>query len=187
MTDAAAASELEQVEFTCTQADLLDALRLHQALSMKGRRFLIRIAAGAFVIAVIFMVMQGSMYAYAFAYALICVASYLCLIAVLVLVNRLVGLPRAARRQLSQHKELGGALKVGLRSPRIVVASKNGHSETPTEDFLKWAENSRSILLYRSDGLFNILPKRVVGDEFYRGLMAELARAGLPRAGFSNS
>jgi hypothetical protein len=71
--------------------------------------------------------------------------------------------------------------------PRIGVTSKNGFVNTPTEDFLKWAQNAKTILLYHSDRLFNFIPKRVMSDAFYRALTTELTRAGVPKARFSNS
>jgi hypothetical protein len=92
-----------------------------------------------------------------------------------------------ARRQLSQLKEFRAQFRVEVRSPRIVLSTKNGVSEKPTEDFLKWAENDKAILLYRSDRQFNFMPRRVVGEAFHRALLAELNRAGVPKAGFSNS
>ena len=190
MTDATAATA-EPVEFTCTEADFLDAQRLHHTLSLRGRRFLIRIAAGVVVLAVAlpvaFVFGQGSTGIEAFEYGLSGAALYLCVMAVLILVNRLIVLPRAARRQLSQLKEFGRPVKVGVSSPRIVLTTKNGSSEMPTEDFLKWAENGRSILLYRTDRQFNLLPKRVISEPFHRSLVAELSRAGVAKSGFSNS
>jgi hypothetical protein len=119
-------------------------------------------------------------------YGLTCAVVYLCFMASLILVNRFFVLPRAARRQLSQLKEFGGPLKFGVSSPHIVLTTKNSFSETPTEDFLKWAENGKSILLYRSDRQFNFVPRRVISEAFHRCLLAELTRAGVSKAGFSN-
>lgn len=190
MPDATAAN-VEPIGFTCTQADFLDAQRLHHTLNLSGRRFLIRLAAWTVsitvVLAVVSSVVQRSTGLEALGLSLTFAAFYLCLMAVLILVNRLVVLPRAARRQLSQLKEFAGPLIVGVSSPRIVLTTTHGSSEVPTEDFLKWAENGKSILLYRADGQFNLIPKRVVSEAFYRSLVAELTRARVSKAGFSNS
>ena len=186
MSDAAAANA-EPVEFICTEADFLDAQRLHHTLSLRGRRFMIRTGTMVAVLAVAITIASGNAGIEAFEYVLICAAIYLGLITILILVARLVILPRSSRRQLSQLKEFGRPLKVAVSSPHIVLTSKNGISEVPTEDFLKWAENGKSILLYYADRHFNIVPKRVISGAFHRSLLAELARASVPKAGFSNS
>ena len=178
---------VEPIEFTCTENDLLDAQRLHHTLTLRGRRFLIRTAAIAVALAGVSMIVRQKADAETLAYGLAFAAIYACVIVIAIVVTRLVTLPRAARRQFSQQKEFRGPMKVGINPAHIAVTSKNGFSNTPTEDFLKWAENGKSILLYRSDRLFNLVPKRVVSDAFHRSLMAELTRAGVPKAGFSKS
>ncbi len=185
----AAAGNVEPIGFTYTVADFLDAQRLHHTLSLRGRRLLIRVAAILIAVsaAVVFASGEWKEGVHAIEFGLACAAIYLCLIAVLILMARLFVLPRAARRQFSQLKEFGGPVKVGVSSPHILFTTKNGFSEIPTEDFLKWAENGKSILLYRADRQFSFVPKRVTSEAFHRSLVAELTRAGVPKAGFSNS
>jgi hypothetical protein len=52
---------------------------------------------------------------------------------------------------------------------------------------VKWTENRRAILLYRTDQTFNFIPRRALTDAFRAALMAELERAGVPKARFANS
>jgi hypothetical protein len=186
MTDPGGA-DVEPIGYTCTQADLLAAQQLHHTITLKGRRFLIGAATPAVMLAVVFTIGFRGAGISAIEDGFLCAALYLSLVAVQILVTRLVVLPRAARRQFLQLKVFGGPLKVGVSSPRIVLTTKDGVSEMPTEDFLKWAENGKSILLYRSDRQFNFLPKRVVSPAFHQSLVSELTRAGVLKAGFSNS
>jgi hypothetical protein len=114
-------------------------------------------------------------------------AFYISLMAVLICVRRFFSLPRSARRQFGQRKEFGDRMKMEVRPGEIVMTAKSGFATRPTREFVKWVDNSKIILLYVSDGLFHFVPKRAVSEEFRAALMAELARAGVPRAGFSNS
>ena len=180
-------TNVDAVAFTCTKADFLDAQRLHHTLALRGRRFLLVVAAVTVVVTIAFMFGRRSTGIQDLVDSLPFVAMFFCLLALQILVTRLFVLPYNARRQFSQLKEFRGPMKVGVSSPRITVATKNGSSEIPTEDFLKWAENGKTILLYRSDRLMNLVPKRVASEVFRQSLIAELTRAGVPKAGFSNS
>lgn len=175
------------IEFTCTEKDVLDAFRLHETTTLRGRRFLVLAAAGTVGVAYLSMNWGKNAGIAGLAYGLAGAAIFLCLMAIIIVVSRLFALRRSARRQFSQQKELASPMKVAVHPPRIAWTTLNSFADTPTENFLKWAENDKSILLYRSDRLFHLIPKRVVSDDFQRSLAAELKRAGVPRAGFSNS
>ncbi|HWE47389.1 MAG TPA: YcxB family protein [Caulobacteraceae bacterium] len=98
-----------------------------------------------------------------------------------------IGVPLSSRHMLKQQKGLRYPLTIEVAPPRIVITNENSNSRSPTEDFLKWAENGKVLLLYRSGRSFNTVPKRVASDAFIAALKAELARAGVPKASFKNS
>jgi hypothetical protein len=178
---------VEEVEFTCSERDFLDAHRLHHTLSLKGRRFLFLVSMIGIAVFGISMIGGDIGKSTTWIHALGAFAPFIFLLAILILVNRTLFLPRMARRQFLQNKEFRNPFKIGVRPPHIVLSSKNGFHATPTADFLKWSDNSKCILLYRSDRMFNFIPKRVLGDALHQKLIAELNRARVPKSGFSNS
>ncbi len=178
---------VEPLEFTCTQDDFVQAQRLHHTLVLKGRRFIITIGSGAVGLGLLLAITVPSPDTNPVEYGLVCAASFVGVIAIMTSFNRFFFLPRAACRQFMQQKEFRGLLKIAVDPPSIGITSKNGFSKIPTDDFIKWAENRKVILLYRADRLFNFIPKRVVSDLFHSSLVAELTRAGVPKAKFSNS
>ena len=177
----------EPMRFTYLDTDFIDAQRLHHRLGLMGRRFVILIAAIAVGLAAAYALGRQGVDAHALVQGVVIAAAFVGLTAILSALGLVLLLPVAARRQLRQLKEFHGPIEVAIDPPRIALTTKNGLSRTPTEDLLKWAEDDKTILLYRSGRLFNFLPKRVVSQTFRRALMAELARAGVARAGFANS
>jgi hypothetical protein len=179
---------MESVEFTCTENDFLQAQRLHQTLYLRGRRFALWMGPATLVmIAFIWSTAFASGYAHPMESGLLFGVMYLVLMALLIAANRFVALPRTSRRQFLQLKEFQAPLEFEVSPPVIGVTTKNGFAKVPTEDFLKWAENNKVVLIYRSDRMFHVIPQRAVTEAFHTSLMAELARANVSRARFSNS
>ena len=181
------AETVESIKFTCTQDEFRQAQRFHHTLPLRGRRFVTRISLFAIGLGLFFAILTPGDAINRVEGALLGAAMFLGVMAIFVLVNRLVFLPRASRRQFSQRKDVQASVKFDIRPPKIGITSKNGFSFTPTEEILKWAENGSTILLYRSDNLFNFIPRRAINESFYADLMAELTRAAVPKARFSNS
>jgi len=178
---------MQASEFTCTPEDFLQAQRLHHTLSLRGRRFFTRIGLWSGALALVFAILAQRRGLNPVVAGLAVAVSYAVVTSILILTTRIFSLPRNSRRQFLQRKGFGGIMSYEIRSPNIVVKSTSAFSETPTEHFLKWAEDKKTILLYRSDNMFHFIPKRAIDDGFYAGLKAELARAAVPRAVFSNS
>jgi hypothetical protein len=177
---------MEAVEFTCTRDDFLRAQRLAQTVRLRGRGFLTVLVLCVGVIGVMLVLMHGGDHA-PIAYGLIAGAQFVALIALWMVFNRFLLLPVVSRRQFSQRKEFAEALRFEIRPSAIAVTSKNGVNAIPTTDFLKWTRNDHTLLLYRSDNMFNFVPLRATTDAFRAALLAELERAGVPKAHFSNS
>lgn len=92
--------------------------------------------------------------------------------------RRLV-LPRRSRKLFAQQKNLRRPVEFSWDAHGLAYISANGSGNTPWTDYVKWRENERMLLLYHSDALFQMLPKRAFSnDDQLHSLLAELAREG---------
>ncbi len=174
---------MQVIEFTITREDFIGAQRLHQVVCLTRRWYLVRVALVAGGLGLLFAVLAPSGDS-RIVWGLVVATIYIASMAFLVVLGRLVFLPINSRKQFSQRKDLGLPLSYTVEPSFISVTTKNGFSKMPTADFLKWSENSKSVLLYRSDNMFNFIPKRAIDDAFHAALIDELARARVPKAGF---
>lgn len=181
---------MASIEFALTEAELADALRLSHAMSLTSRRSLIYLGLlFVFWSALLLFVLltAGRDDPNAMTFAGIVLACMIGGVAVQIPITRRLYIPMVARRTFKQQKDLGDWRTIEVQPPRIVFRTENAIANTPTENFLKWAENQKIVLLYRSDRLFNMIPKRAMTDEFYAALTAELARAGVRKMGAKKS
>jgi hypothetical protein len=74
-------------------------------------------------------------------------------------------LPRKARRLFSQQKNLQRPIGFTWDQHGLDWTSENGAGRIPWDDFIKWRQNERVVLLYHSDLLFQMLPKRAFTEE----------------------
>jgi hypothetical protein len=80
-------------------------------------------------------------------------------IAVLLL-QFLVYAPYNLRRQYSQRKDLQRELAFVTSDAGLSIQTDHGAMSTPWQDYLKWKEGRTLFLLYLSDAMFQIVPKR---------------------------
>jgi hypothetical protein len=73
-------------------------------------------------------------------------------------------LPRRARRIFAQQKNLQRPFELRWDDDALCGASERGSSNTPWSDYLKSAQDDRIILLYLSDVMFQMVPKRCFGE-----------------------
>jgi len=73
-------------------------------------------------------------------------------------------LPRRARRIFAQQKNLQQPFEIRWDDDGLRGVSERGSSHTPWSDYLKWSQDDRIILLYLSDVMFQMLPKRCFGQ-----------------------
>jgi hypothetical protein len=78
---------------------------------------------------------------------------------------RFVYAPWKARRVFRQQKSLQRPFEVTWSDKGLTSRDANGEYTTPWPDYTKWKENSRVFLLYHSDVLFQMVPKRAFPDE----------------------
>ncbi|WP_445145238.1 YcxB family protein [Dyella sp. Tek66A03] len=71
-----------------------------------------------------------------------------------------VWVPRKVRRSYSQRKDFQHEISMMVTSAGVAARTEQGNSVKPWSDYLKWKEGKSVFLLYLSDQLFQIVPKR---------------------------
>lgn len=181
---------MNAIEFTLSEQDFLQAMRRHHTLSLKGRRFAFALGWIALVLAgvgVALALSTNSSVADAVSYGAIMVGAGLGVLAVQIAINRVFFIPRGSKRQYGQLKALSAPTKYEVLPPVIAVTTLNGFANIPTEDLIKWTEDKHVLMLYRTDRSFNVIARCAIPEAFHAALIAELARAGVPKASFKNS
>lgn len=79
---------------------------------------------------------------------------------VFLLVIRFYLTPRQARRTFAQQKELGVPWEMLVTETGLEISNEFGHARRPWGDFIKWKEDDDLLLLYESDTVYRVLPKR---------------------------
>jgi len=80
------------------------------------------------------------------------------------ILNFAVYLPWKTRRIYRQQKALQRELTMKFDEVGVNAENENGRSRTSWEDFHKWKANDQLILLYLSDCLYHMVPKRFFTD-----------------------
>jgi hypothetical protein len=73
--------------------------------------------------------------------------------------------PYQIKRVYTQHKELASPFEMELTEDGYNIKNDYGAGKIPWGDFAKWKEDQKIILLYRTDNMFNMVPKRLLADE----------------------
>jgi uncharacterized membrane protein len=73
--------------------------------------------------------------------------------------------PSQIARSYNQHKELSSPFEMELTEAGYSIKNSYGSSTMPWKDFAKWKEDQQMILLYRTDAMFNMIPKRLLPEE----------------------
>ncbi|MEM7133159.1 MAG: YcxB family protein [Chloroflexota bacterium] len=68
---------------------------------------------------------------------------------------------RQAAHAFAQQKDLSAPFTIEMTDEKFHMRNELGNSHIPWGDFVKWAENDEFLLLYRSNMLFHMLPKRL--------------------------
>lgn len=87
-------------------------------------------------------------------------------IVMLIVVGALVAVyvPWTARRAYRRGKLIRDPADVEWNERSLTIRTTALQSSIPWEDYVKWKENDRLFLLYFSDTLFQVLPKRIFGS-----------------------
>ncbi|MBD2310405.1 YcxB family protein [Desertifilum sp. FACHB-1129] len=73
--------------------------------------------------------------------------------------------PWQARRIFSQQKSLQGEFEIIIFPERIEVTSAQGNLRMPLADFHKYKVSKDMILLYHSQAMFNLFPRRFFASD----------------------
>jgi hypothetical protein len=87
------------------------------------------------------------------------------LIPVFYLIGRYFWVPRYVKRIYQQQKDLQKPVEIVITQEALLSANEYGQSTKPWSDFTNWKENEHLFLLYHSDALQTLIPKRVFSNE----------------------
>lgn len=79
-------------------------------------------------------------------------------------IYRYVFLPNRVKKIFSQQKELSLPYDIEISDTGMIVSNEFGTVNRPWDNFHKWKENNDLLILYHSDVLYTILPKRIFSD-----------------------
>jgi hypothetical protein len=77
---------------------------------------------------------------------------------------RYVILPNRIKKIFTQQKELHSPFEIEFTDAGMIMSNEFGNSIRPWRNFNKWKENKELIMLYHSDVMYSILPKRLFTD-----------------------
>lgn len=74
-------------------------------------------------------------------------------------------IPYRARRSFRQRKDLQRETSFAASEDGIHLQGENMQGTKPWSDYLKWKEGKRTFLVYLSDNMFHVVPKRFFDPE----------------------
>ncbi len=87
---------------------------------------------------------------------------YLALFLGVYVLFQFVLIPRQLTRVFKQRKDLSAPFEMELTEQEFEIRNEFGVTHLPWKDFVKWKENGEMLLMYRSDTMFHLLPKRLL-------------------------
>lgn len=171
----------DTVRFRLTADDMVHAARLFALASLRRRKTLVGLAI-VFVCALVLMsAIAGVLFPpnperLARFWPLILLASIFPF--VLVLLLGLVVNPILARRIYRQQRSLQGEIALTWTVDKLEFDSEYGQFAMPWSHFTRWAEDKHSFVLFESDRLYRIIPKRVLDPASEQSLRDRFASIG---------
>ncbi len=81
------------------------------------------------------------------------------------LLSRFVILPERIQKNYEQQKEIQAPIEMEITAEALKTSSQYGHAERPWSVFVRWDEDEDVLVIYHSDAMFTILPKRFFSPE----------------------
>ncbi|KAA3643040.1 MAG: YcxB family protein [Chloroflexi bacterium] len=81
------------------------------------------------------------------------------------ILGRIIFIPNRAKRIFKQQKELQAPIEMEFTESAFSAVNEFGASSHPWNTFTRWLENKDVFLLYHSDTLYSIIPKRMLTTE----------------------
>jgi|SRR3990170_5122025 len=73
-------------------------------------------------------------------------------------------LPRRARVLYNQQRELHEPMQIDITPDTVRFETSSGSSTRQWASFVKWAETPHNLILYQSDALLNVIPKKALPE-----------------------
>lgn len=165
------------VQFSLTADDYVAAVRLHLTRAFYRNRLIkVALIMGLFYAGLIFFILGQWTWLYA-AIALGAGAVAAAIIALGIAATNHIVTARRSRRIFAQQKSLHDAFEFSWDETGCDLSTASARSRHPWADFRQWAEGPDGIILYQSDALFNMLPKRAFSEDALADIRECLRRA----------
>lgn len=169
------------VSFRLTEDDMVRAAQLYTLVSLRRPKTIISLAI-AFVLCLLLMAWLGgtifplNMDRLAREWPTVLGAGVFPFVLVFVVI--LVGNPMLARRTFRQQRSLHGEVGLSWTEERLEFDSEYGRFAMPWSHFTRFGEDKHTFVLFESDRLYRIIPKRVLDADTERDLRQRLATIG---------
>lgn len=166
--------------FRFTEADLVQAARLFSGRNIGRPKVIVAYICLWFASLILFTyLITGSTSPSAIATDPVRILGLSVLPFVLVMLWTLWLIPTLARRNFRLQRSLHGDFRYGWSDDKLTVGTEYGSFDMPWSHFHGWAENDRMLLLFESDRLYRVIPKRVLSPEQETDLRHHLTRVGI--------
>lgn len=147
-----------KIEGKLEQTDYLNATLLHLQPTGVARILLYAILSivGFFVVVLIYMTALNEL-----PVGLMIPGLFL---AAFVALYRYVLIPNQVKKIFNQQKNLSLPFELEITDAGLVGINELGKSTQPWNHFVKWKENKDLLILYHSDALYSMIPKRLCTD-----------------------
>lgn len=163
--------------------DMVNAARLYSRVMFRRPRTII----GCLVIFVVCLVLMAMIAGVIFPYDAERLARYWPMVlgasllpfVVLLLINIFI-LPITARRNFRQQRSLRGETGMTWTDEQLAIDSEYGAFAIPWSHFVRWGEDDKGFVIFESDRLYRLVPKRFLDPDMQRSLREKLALIGPP-------
>ena len=151
---------MAKIFFTPSEEDLLAAYNLH-IRRYSGKRMMWMLVIGA-IIGLTLAAMEGfddPMVSFVTILSMIIWAAIV--VAIIQIMIPRYWIPRLARKTYAQQKDLRLETNTWWDDEKLYSSNKQANAHFEFVDMVKWIANEDTLLIYRSDHLFNFLPARI--------------------------
>ena len=120
---------------------------------------------------------------YYFLHSLLVTLAFVGLMLVLILVMNYGVVYYRVKKEFSQHKLIQQGYTFEFDAQGCRLETVHGFTKYDWQDLLKWASNSKSIIIYPAPRVFYIIPKRLNSDEFDIQLLESYLMKQLKKVG----
>ena len=169
----------DPIRFSLTADDYVAATRLHMTRAFYRNKLIkLTLVMGLLYAVLAFVVMGEWTWPYA------AVAAGLGSVAAVIVglgiaVSNHILIARRSRRIFAQQKSLHDEFEFSWDETGFDLSTQSARSRHDWADFRQWAEGADGIILYQSDALFNMLPKRAFSEDALTDIRERLGQAAV--------